>query len=292
MVDFILGFGGRALKMGDKGDDVAALQDALDLLGITGGAEDEAGVFGQGTDAAVREYQKGARLYVTGQVDPMTRHVMEGDIWGHKPITAVDLSQHNRLTAAENDWAEIERNVAFLILRCGVTRTVIEPLGIGFDAEFDFAARKCREHGIPYGVYYYGKVGTATEGRKEADMCWDTASPHNPLFYVYDVEEPVLTDAVINAWADQMRKHGAKKLGMYIGHHVYNKHKATINAFDFIWIPRYGPNDGTFDPAFSPAFPCDLHQYTSKGRLPGLRNADVDLNRLTGMKPLKWFLTV
>jgi len=292
MVDFVLGFGGRTLTLGDSGDDVVALKDALDLLGITGGAEDEPDVFGSGTDAAVREYQKGAQLYVTGQVDPMTRHVMEADIWGKKPIVAVDLSQHNRLRAAENDWKEIERNTAFLILRCGVTRTATDPLGIGFDAEFEFAAGKCREFGIPYGVYYYGKVATAAEGRQEADMCWDTASLHNPLFYVYDVEEPILTNDVINAWVARIRERGAKKVGLYIGHHVYNKHRATVGAFDFVWIPRYGPNDGTFDPVFTPAYPCDLHQYTSKGRLPGFRDTDVDLNRLTGTKPLKWFLTM
>jgi N-acetylmuramoyl-L-alanine amidase/lysozyme len=290
MNGFILGFGRRSLKLGDTGSDVTALQQALGLLGLCEGIHLEAGTFGQPTEAAVKEYQGFSQLLVDGVVGPMTRYIMEADVYGKKPIAAVDLSQHNRLTHDDNDWAQIERNVSFLILRCGVTRTHVEPIGIGFDAEFAFAAEKCRAFGIPFGAYYYGKVATATEGRQEADMCWDTASPHNPLFYVYDVEEAILTDPGINAWAARMRERGAKKLGLYIGHHVYQKHQKTIPAFDFVWIARYGLNNGAFDPKYAPNYPCDLHQFTSKGKLPGFRNADVDLNRLTGTKPLAWFL--
>ena len=295
MISFILGFGRRNLKRGDKGDDVAALQTTLELLGISVGVWDSDGIFGPDTEKGVKEYQSGAQLKVDGIVGPMTRHVLEGDVYGHKPIAAVDLSQHNRLQDEKINWALIERNVGFLILRCGVTRTEIQPVGIGIDADFAFAAGKCREFNIPYGCYYYGKVATAEEGRKEADMCWDTASPHNPLFYVYDVEEPCLTNDVIEAWVARMRSRGAQKLGLYIGHHVYPRHRDTVKSFDFIWIPRYGKDDGTYNGLYNPNFPCDLHQFTSKGRLPGLRdakgNTDVDLNRLTGSKPLKWFLT-
>jgi GH25 family lysozyme M1 (1,4-beta-N-acetylmuramidase) len=122
-------------------------------------------------------------------------------------------------------------------------------------------------------------------------MCWKTASPFNPLFYVYDVEETCLTDAVINAWAEQMRKYGAKKLGVYIAHHFYTKYKANVPLFDFVWIPRYGKNTGVYDPKFAPAYPCDLHQFTEVGKVPGLADRTVDINRLTGTKPLEWFLT-
>jgi len=213
MSNFILGFGRRTLKLGDTGADVTALQAALTLLGFLKDARDTDGEFGIATEAAVKEYQGVSQLIVDGEVNPMTRHVMEADIYGKKTHVAVDLSQHNRLKDASNNWAMVERNVDFLILRCGVTRTFTAPLGIGIDADFKYAAGKCRESNIPFGVYYYGKVATAEEGRKEADMCWDTASPFDPLFYAYDVEEGILTDDVINAWADQMRKRGAKKLG-------------------------------------------------------------------------------
>ena len=290
MSNLLLGFGTRNLRRGDSGTDVARLQKALMLLGISVGSWGADGIFGAATDAAAREYQRNAKLVVDGIVGPLTRAALEADILGKKSVVCVDLSQHNRLTDARNDWAVVARNIEFLILRCGVTRTFTEPLGIGIDAEFAFAAERCHEHKIPFGVYYYGKVATAAEGRQEATLCWNTASPYDPLFYVYDVEENILTDAVINAWADRMRQVGAKKIGIYIGGVFYTRHIRTLPAFDFIWYPRYGKDTGLYDPQYAPPQPCDLHQYTSKGKLPGINHPTLDLNRLTGAKPLKWFL--
>ncbi len=202
----------------------------------------------------------------------------------------VDLSQHNGMRNSKNDWSKIAKNVDLLILRCGVTRTETAPIGIGKDDDYAYIAKKCAEFGIPFGVYYYGKVKTAAEARKEADKAWDVASPYDPLFYCYDVEEGRLTDKCIIAWADQIRARGATKVGMYIGHNYYQAHKATVKAFDFIWIPRYGKNTGKYDPKYQPVYPCDLHQYTSKGKVDGIADGTVDLNRLTGTKPLSWFL--
>jgi len=207
-----------------------------------------------------------------------------------KPIVSADLSQHNNLKNKKNDWAMIARNAEFLILRCGVTRTRTAPLGIGSDADFEYAAKMCQQYGIPFGVYYYGKVAAAAKGREEATMTWKKASPFNPLFYVYDVEESCLTNAVINEWVAQMRAYGAKKLGVYIGGSFYTKHKATLPIFDFIWYPRYGKNTGVYDPRYAPPYPCDLHQFTDAGKVPGLADPTADLNRLTGTKPLEWFL--
>lgn len=222
--------------------------------------------------------------------DDETGEADDDDVPTEKPIVCVDLSQHNGLKNQNNDWAKIADSVNFLILRCGVTRTETEPLGIGIDAQFKYASEKCIEHGIQFGVYYYMKSKSEADCRKEADKCYDTASPYDPLFYCCDVEEGCITDTGILAFADQIRKRGAKKVGMYIGHNYYPHHKATVTAFDFIWIPRYGKNDGTYDPKYDPAHPCDLHQYTSVGKLPGIADQTVDLNRLTGTKLLSWFL--
>ena len=56
-------------------------------------------------------------------------------------------------------------------------------------------------------------------------------------------------------------------------------------------IPRYGANDGTLAAAIAPDYPCDLHQYTSSGRVMGI-STNVDLNRLAGDKPLEWWTGV
>ncbi|HPU44427.1 MAG TPA: hypothetical protein PLS98_09465, partial [Dictyoglomaceae bacterium] len=84
-----------------------------------------------------------------------------------------------------------------------------------------------------------------------------------------------------------LRELGAKKVGVYVAHHLYKTLNLKIEEFDAVWIPRYGTNDGT--PQKKPDYPCDLWQYTSKGRLDGY-NGDLDLNCLTGTKPLEYFI--
>ncbi|MDO4546552.1 MAG: Ig-like domain-containing protein [Clostridia bacterium] len=196
-----------------------------------------------------------------------------------KEPVIVDISQHNY--SASMDWAKIAKNVDLLILRCGVTRTYTQPLGIGTDERFAYYAKMCAKYDIPFGVYYYGKCSTVAEAKQEAQMTWDTASSYNPLFYVYDAEESRLTKKLIETYMKTLQSLGAKKTGYYIAHHLYGTYNLDTSLVDFIWIPRYSGNE--------PAYACDMHQYTSTGTVAGFPGV-VDMNRLTGTKSLKWFL--
>lgn len=81
------------------------------------------------------------------------------------------------------------------------------------------------------------------------------------------------------AFIDELRRLGAKKVGLYIAHHMYAPFgMANVNC-DFVWIPRYGGN--------KPAYPCDIWQYTETGNVAGIGKCD--LNKLIGNKPLAWF---
>jgi len=57
--------------------------------------------------------------------------------------------------------------------------------------------------------------------------------------------------------------------------------------FDAVWIPHYGSNNGQANS--KPSYPCDLHQYTDKGRLNGY-NGQLDLNQILGSKTLEYFI--
>ena len=65
-----LTLGARMLQVGDQGDDVRQLQDALRANGFDPGPSD--GIFGPGTDAAVRAFQAAHGLAVDGVVGPQT----------------------------------------------------------------------------------------------------------------------------------------------------------------------------------------------------------------------------
>jgi peptidoglycan hydrolase-like protein with peptidoglycan-binding domain len=69
--------GTRMLRLGSRGDDVAALQQILSDLGFSPGPID--GVFGRLTDAAVRAFQTAHGLVADGIVGPQTRAALAGD---------------------------------------------------------------------------------------------------------------------------------------------------------------------------------------------------------------------
>ena len=200
----------------------------------------------------------------------------------------VDLSEHNNLKSTKNDWAKACESVDLFILRCGVTRTETEPLGIGVDHDFAYAAKTLGAFGRRFGVYYYGKVDTVDEAIEEARFAYETASPYNPLFYVYDVEEGAYqTKAVIRAWREEIQRlcGDGTPVGVYVAHSLAARYKAAVLEYDFIWIPRYGKNTGAYDPAYDPAYKCELHQYTSRGSVPGIADKTLDLSRAALMRP-------
>ena len=84
------------------------------------------------------------------------------------------------------------------------------------------------------------------------------------------------------AFIDELRRLGAQKVGLYVGHHMYAPFGMANVKADFVWIPRYGGNN--------PAYPCDIWQYTETGNVPGIGKCD--LNELIGSKPLSWFTEV
>lgn len=182
------------------------------------------------------------------------------------------------------DWAKAAPNLDFVILRATV--------GSNKDNKYNEYATNCRKYKVPFGTYHYVKATTEDGARIEADHFYDTASKESPLFYVADIEyEETMKadyDKIGAAFLTRLKERGAKKLGLYIPQRYYPRCTLCKKLINFNWIPRYGKDDGTFDPQYIPTCDYDLHQYTSKGYLAGT-DGSVDLNRLSGTKSLEWF---
>ncbi|MED2903980.1 N-acetylmuramoyl-L-alanine amidase, partial [Bacillus tropicus] len=69
-------------------------------------------------------------------------------------------------------------------------------------------------------------------------------------------------------------------------HHMYGDYDLQSVQADFIWLPRYGTNDGR--PQKKPSYPCDIWQYTDNGHIDGI--GKVDINLLEGDKTLGWYI--
>lgn len=137
-----------------------------------------------------------------------------------------------------------------------------------------------KEHGVPFGNYAFCRFVSENDARVEARDFWNRGDK-DALFWVADVEVQTMDNMLAGtlAFIDELRRLGAKKVGLYVGHHTYKAFQADKVNADFVWIPRYGGN--------RPAYPCDIWQYTETGNVPGIGKCD--LNELIGDKPLSWF---
>ncbi|EOV9525566.1 GH25 family lysozyme [Bacillus cytotoxicus] len=148
------------------------------------------------------------------------------------------------------------------------------------DHKYKEYVAEMKKRNIPFGNYAFCRFVSVEDARVEARDFWNRGDKE-ALFWVADVEVKTMGDmrAGTQAFIDELRRLGAKKVGLYVGHHTYKMFQADKIQADFVWIPRYGGN--------KPAYECDIWQYTETGHVPGIGKCD--LNRLTGSKPLSWF---
>ncbi|MGG0239679.1 GH25 family lysozyme [Bacillus rhizoplanae] len=145
--------------------------------------------------------------------------------------------------------------------------------------------------GILHAAYAYGCYVSVADAIVEAKDFMNRVSP-NAKFLVLDVENDTLTSCGAANLAEASQtfidtcKEAGWKVGLYVSHYMYGSYGLqNVNA-DFIWLPRYGTNDGT--PQIKPDYACNLWQYSDNGYVEGI--GKVDVNLLIGDKPLEWFI--
>ncbi|HHT7236836.1 MULTISPECIES: glycoside hydrolase family 25 protein [Bacillus] len=149
------------------------------------------------------------------------------------------------------------------------------------DFMYQSYVKEMKKRSIPFGNYAFCRFISISDAKKEAQDFWNRGDK-TAKFWVADVEVQTMVDMEggTQAFIDELRRLGAKKIGLYVGHHTYVSFGARNIDADFIWIPRYGGN--------KPAYPCDIWQYTDSGNVPGIGKCD--LNQLMGNKGLSWFI--
>jgi GH25 family lysozyme M1 (1,4-beta-N-acetylmuramidase) len=157
------------------------------------------------------------------------------------------------------------------------------------DIHYKTHIREMRSHGVPFGVYAFARGVSKKDMEKEATDFYNRSKNQAPFFYVIDVEEKTMRNmrSGIDAYIKKLRSLTDKKIGIYISHHKYKEFNLNLRKADFVWIPHYGYNNGKV--SSRPKFSCDLHQYTSKGKLNGY-NGYLDLNRFMGRRTVCFFI--
>ena len=191
----------------------------------------------------------------------------------------IDISEHQGVI----DFAKLKNEVDLVIIRVQYGSQKI-------DKRYKEYVAECKKYGIPFGHYAYACFVSVEDAKVEAKDFLQRADK-DAKFLVVDVEEvttknPADLVPATQAFIDYLKQAGVQKVGLYTGHHFYKQYGMDKVKADFLWIPRYGKNDGT--PDKKPDFPCDIWQYTDKGKIAGI-NGYVDLNMLIGSKPLEYF---
>ncbi|PFN47087.1 GH25 family lysozyme [Bacillus thuringiensis] len=153
------------------------------------------------------------------------------------------------------------------------------------------------QYGIPHAAYAYGCFVSIADAIVEAKDFLARVNP-NAKFLVLDVEDNTVKSMkskgnlndlakASQAFIDVCKAAGWK-VGLYVAHHMYGDYNLQSVQADFIWLPRYGTNDG--NPQKKPSYPCDIWQYTDNGYIDGIGR--VDINLLNSDKSIEWFTGV
>lgn len=157
------------------------------------------------------------------------------------------------------------------------------------DAKYDEYTAEMVAHSIPFGTYSFFKGVSVNDSIQEAKDSL-LRMHKDSKFFVLDIEEVSMNDLVAGgqAYVDYMRQNGVQKIGLYSGESFYNEHNlANIKGIDFVWIAKYGSDDGL--PHTKPSIVCDLWQYTSKAKVDGVPDNTIDVSQLCGNKELNYF---
>lgn len=184
----------------------------------------------------------------------------------------VDISKWN----GNINWDVAAAQLDLVIARVQDGSNVVDHMYQSYVSEM----KRC---GVPFGNYAFCRFVSENDARVEARDFWNRGDK-DALFWVADVEVKTMGNMLAGtlAFIDELRRLGAKKVGLYVGHHTYKDFQADKVNADFVWIPRYGGN--------KPAYPCDIWQYTETGHVEGIGKCD--LNYLIGSKSLEWFIGV
>ena len=188
------------------------------------------------------------------------------------------------------DWDKLAPNLDFVIIKASGL------YGNGADPYYAHNVEGAAAHGVPFHSYHFLYCVTEVQARRDAKLFFDTvkAAGHWPLFWVLDCENGWgIADnkaaPIARIFEDELRRlareHGPGEIrvALYIGQEMYRNCAFDYGHFAYVWIPGYGEK-------WKPPMPCDLWQYTDKGKLPGV-SGNVDLNKLMGTKPLSFFTT-
>jgi lysozyme len=186
---------------------------------------------------------------------------------------------------ADIDYDTLSENISAVVVRVfGGSNIGFDSIAAdasGIDKSYKTHIKEFQKRNVPVAVYAYALGKTEEEMREEAKIFYKASSKYNPTYYWIDIEEQTMSNmnAGVEAFRDELKNLGAKKVGIYIGTYFMKEQNISVDKFDAVWIPTYGNNTGYYDAAPDTTIPYHLHQYTDRGYVNGF-GSNLDLNQI------------
>lgn len=186
---------------------------------------------------------------------------------------------------SEIDYDTLSQNISGAIVRVyggsQISKSNAAAHTSGLDKAYQTHLKEFKKRNVPVAVYAYAHGTSEAEMREEARDFYKASAAFEPVYYWVDIEEKSMTNMNrgVEAFRDELKKLGAKKVGIYIGTYFMDEHQISVEDFDAVWIPAYGNNTGYYDAAPQTDIDYHLHQYTDRGWVNGFSN-HLDLNQI------------
>lgn len=190
-----------------------------------------------------------------------------------------DISHHDKVTS----WSKLAKETPFVIIKGTQRCNFVSPT-------LKTYIKNLEKYKVPYWIYSYLEKGNEEDQAKFLTATCDPIIGESFIGYSLDAEEKNKPDDVLRAI--RIVQGARRKVLVYTPYSIWSKVKGDVaNDTDVIfWEPRYGLNNGKYNPLFPPHSDCALHQFTDKGKVDYI-SGNCDLNRLTGIVPIEWFTT-
>ena len=198
----------------------------------------------------------------------------------------VDVSKHQ----GKIDWDALAPFLDFVVIKASGL------YGNGADPYYQRNVEGAVSHGVPFHAYHFLYCVSEVQAKRDAKLFFDTvkAAGHWPLFWALDCEAAWgISDKqaapIAKVFEDELRRlaqeqgPGEIRVAIYVAQQKYRDWAFDYGHFAYVWIPGYGEKN-------RPPMPCDMWQYSSTVTMPGI-SGNVDMDILTGTKPLEFFTT-
>ncbi len=183
--------------------------------------------------------------------------------------TGIDISHHNKSV----DWNITKNHIDFAILRAGYGRYASQK-----DTKFETFYSGAKNAGIPIGAYWYSYATSVEEVKSEANACLTCILDKTFEYPIYfDIEDSSQANLGIETITSmcitfcEIIGQASFLAGIYANTDWFlNRIDKQMTDQFTKWLADYRANPNT-------TLPRDIHQYTSKGSVPGVVG-NVDMN--------------